>query len=771
MLLTLFLGFLLGALTVLILQAFGILIVINRLSRRTKEAKERASARVCRDLDPQQSIEFSYNKQGVVWVLESEKVAKNWVVDKASKEQKRKKEILEVSPVRKYAKIKDRCLTLTDADGSQSIVRLKGCTIAAVSAISLSSRKWAKRYPIKVESKTSVLYSGSKIFYIYLETSWEKESWCKALRLASLEDKEKIKWFSNLSMEFRNYLASLNAGYPSFMKPIVGFYAEPVERENRFDGSSSKVRLFWKKLAKKASKAGENKSSWTTLSLGRDERKISEKSRSFQDLVSAAGMIKTAPTEKILNSSVEENIVLPSSSTFTRSGSQSYISVNSEADADDKFGIDEGTLCWNLLISRLFFDAKNNAEMRSSMQARIQRTLSNMRTPTYVGEVLCSGIDLGSLPPYIHGMRVLPTDMNELWALEIDIEYSGGAVLDIETRLEVRELEYQKGLVDTNLESGSVGQVTSDLLEEYLGKQLKLPEETVDGLDNRDDRDPKMDGLKSTKSTLSTSTCVSRWKSILNSVAKQVSQVPIYLAIRVVSLRGTMRLHIKPPPSDQLWFGFTSMPDIDFNLESAIGDHKITSGRIALFLINRFKAAIRETLVLPNCESICISWMLAEKDDWVPRKDAPFIWLNPEAVSDRSSQPGEAAKTNVEAVSTDDEILESTCESSAISSKPPTWRSSSKKSGQELTTPLLTNDEVLQETREENTECVSSSSRSSSNLSNQASTGEEPKKVGRRAKMLDLGKKMSEKLEEKRRHIEEKSRNIVDKMRGPQNSQ
>lgn len=31
------------------------------------------------------------------------------------------------------------------------------------------------------------------------------------------------------------------------------------------------------------------------------------------------------------------------------------------------------------------------------------------------------------------------------------------------------------------------------------------------------------------------------------------------------------------------------MPDIEFDLESSIGEHKITNGHVALFLINRFK--------------------------------------------------------------------------------------------------------------------------------------------------------------------------------------
>lgn len=63
-----------------------------------------------------------------------------------------------------------------------------------------------------MESKTSVLYNGSKTIYIYLETSMEKESWCKALRLASCNDTEKLKWVSKLCLEFQSYLAALNEG-------------------------------------------------------------------------------------------------------------------------------------------------------------------------------------------------------------------------------------------------------------------------------------------------------------------------------------------------------------------------------------------------------------------------------------------------------------------------------------------------------------------------------------------------------------------------------
>lgn len=226
----------------------------------------------------------------------------------------------------------------------------------------------AKRFPIKLESKSSVIYNGSKTLYFYLETSWEKESWCKALRLASCDKKD---WFSKLQKEFHKYLTNINAGYPSFMKPSIGFSSETGDQTNRSDGTSSKVRLFLKKIAKKTARVGqENKSTLSSLP-GRVERRESEKIRPFQETVSATGLMNAAPLVK--RSKSEENMVESSSlPTISNSGSQSHISVISDVDSDDKFCNDEGTLCWNLLISRFFFDLKSNTEMKRSIKSRVQ---------------------------------------------------------------------------------------------------------------------------------------------------------------------------------------------------------------------------------------------------------------------------------------------------------------------------------------------------------------------------------------------------------------
>ncbi|BAH91944.1 Os02g0827500, partial [Oryza sativa Japonica Group] len=68
-----------------------------------------------------------------------------------------------------------------------------------------------------------------------------------------------------------------------------------------------------------------------------------------------------------------------------------------------------------------------------------------------------------------------------------------------------------------------------------------------------------------------------------------LAQVPLSLAIKISSVRGVLRVHVKPPPSDQLWYGFTSMPDLEWDIESSIGDRKITNSHIGSLIGNRFK--------------------------------------------------------------------------------------------------------------------------------------------------------------------------------------
>lgn len=219
-----------------------------------------------------------------------------------------------------------------------------------------------------MESETSAIYHGDKRLYIYFETSVEKESWSKALRIASCTNDEKLKALAKLRMEFQNYLTALNTEHPSLMKPIMGFSAESIDKSIKIDGSSSKVRHFLKRLAKKTSKSGiDFKADWSSAG-GREGKSVNEKFRPPQEAVAATSFSKPPLVGKVPNS-VDENA---ESAIISRSGSRNSLSAVSEADSDDKHISDEGTLCWNILLSRLFFDVKSNSMIKSFVQARIQ---------------------------------------------------------------------------------------------------------------------------------------------------------------------------------------------------------------------------------------------------------------------------------------------------------------------------------------------------------------------------------------------------------------
>ncbi|CAH8334703.1 unnamed protein product [Eruca vesicaria subsp. sativa] len=734
-------GFLLGILTLLAAEVTTFLLLIKRFNRKRnlQESNKKSSV-------PPKAIDFSLNKQGVIWVLEFDESLKN-----LPKEQKKKKDVLEVHPVKKSALIKDHKLILSNSDGSQKIISLRGCNVEAVSGSELPTRKWAKRYPIKVESKTSDLYKGNRVFYIYLDTSWEKESWCKALRLAACNDHERAMWPTKLKQDFQSYIASLNVAYPSFIKqPSGAFDFESLDnKEVKVDAPSSKVRLLWKKFSKKKVPNREDKKTSTRPS--------------YQDSSGSSG--RSTPARKIQEKIPEETDV----KAFSRSWSHgSHVSdVNSE---DKLFVTDEGTLTWNLLISRLFFDVKLNTGIKNVVHERIQRVMTNMRLPSYIGDLICCDVKVGNLPPYIHGARILPVEMDGVWAFELDVEYSGGAGLVVETRVDAREEELQNGIAG-KLQPNLSGDVPIDLLEglEEFEKQLSVPGGTVE---------VKTDESKGSKGTKASPNNGSKWKSILKNIAEQVSQVPINLSIGVSSLRGTLRVHMKPPPSDQLWLSFTTMPDIHFDLVSSVGDHKVTNSHVATFLINRFKNGIREVMVLPNCENITIPWMIAEKDDWVQRSVAPFMWLNQD--SPNSDHESFEAKSKAEKPPSSEQTKKviNIVQKQRVEEEPVTEPSAansasliveSDRSLEELKTPLLETREekdTLARGDEEETTPVSVQSSSRSMLSSEEDDLK-GKKMGAKERMFDFRKKVGEKFEEKKRHVEERSRQIVEKMRGP----
>ena len=224
-----------------------------------------------------------------------------------------------------------------------------------------------------MESQESEIYNGSKVCFLYAETSWEKESWCKALRLAATADKKKSNWHAKLSKEFSNYISSLNSEYPCFLKPTVlsAEDHEVMDSDIKTDGSS-KVRLFLKKLAKKASTKVPAEGKTSVASSTQGEKKMLDKIRSYQGAPFVEALL--GPQQDKFGNSSSQDSAKPSAPTAAPTAASSQTGqppAFPDENADDRV-VDEGTLCWNLLSSRLFFDTKMSDEINKFIKARIQ---------------------------------------------------------------------------------------------------------------------------------------------------------------------------------------------------------------------------------------------------------------------------------------------------------------------------------------------------------------------------------------------------------------
>ncbi|XLR65632.1 hypothetical protein S83_016304 [Arachis hypogaea] len=132
--------------------------------------------------------------------------------------------------------------------------------------------------------------------------------------------------------------------------------------------------------------------------------------------------------------------------------------------------------------------------------------------------------------------------------------------------------------------------------------------------------------------------------------------------------------------------------------------------------------------------------MLAEKENWIPRTVAPYMWVKQECGHDTSASND---KTSTRILVDEAYIMQKT------------------EDLKELPASSIEN-ENRDETREEKTEDITVYEPQTlySLLMDKQVSPSERKKIGKREKMFDLQKRMSEKLEEKRRHF-------VEKMRGP----
>ncbi|CAK9267768.1 unnamed protein product [Sphagnum jensenii] len=604
---------------------------------------------------------ISFNLQGNVWVahLPQGDWSKLTLKQASSKDKKKEKEAptkdaskreglqdcLEIWPVRKHAILNSNVLYLRAADGTEESILLDGCEVLAVSSGHGPGGKWARKMPLKVHHDERAVYHGCNDCLLYLDTGWEKETWCEVLRATAKLGSSSNDWFLQTKREYQDYTQRVETHLPYVNKfhataaaatagggEVTKFGSEMNTEEklveNKSEEGLSRKKLIWKKLTRRSSKGKETKD---TKSLDALEE-LADFTRRISAVSSSQGQDDgSSSRKKDLSSSIDLKNNISSSRDEDVNNAVHASSVESKMNLSKE--IDQGLLCLNMIIGRIYFDFYHSPSRVASIQRLIQKQLSKMKTPSYIKSITIAELDLGKSPPYATALRMLPADAAGALALEFDLQWQGVGSIACETRLEVRDASAQEKVASQVGEPGLAGDAAAALLT-GIGNDLNISG-TTRVLEDGNKKGGLMQSVK----------------SMISRVAEQVSQVPLILKIRCESIKGTGLLRMRAPPTDRMWFSFKEMPELDLVPEPCIGERRFNSGPLGTFIVQHLKVQLREILVMPNCEDLFTAWMMAEKDDWLPQSVVPVAFTSAQVSESekqnlRSSNIGSQAKPN-----------------------------------------------------------------------------------------------------------------------------
>ncbi|KAG0557386.1 hypothetical protein KC19_11G125600 [Ceratodon purpureus] len=565
------------------------------------------------------------------------------------------KGVLEIAPVRMQAILKDKILFLTAVDGTQAKISLEGCEVLTVSSSPGPNRKWGKKFPIKLHSDRQI-YRGCKTLLFFAESGYAKEAWCEAFRtMARMDPKLSARTFMT-KRKYREYTFAAEENMPYLTKFYATDEVRHLDVKQKESGVQSRARKMtdkWKRLTRKVSIGKDHtepKFAQTadeayrrhevhrrkeSRSHKHDDTDSKNKDVAFADEdhrdtvaetasqvdpnfnryeVLANGEASAGPIEGISDATAS---IQKDNREFHDQVPVTQQRAHESKDVRAGKEIEQGVLCLNMIVARLYFDFNRNERRLASVERFFQRLLSKIRAPSYMKSITIKELDLGRHPPFATAVRMVPADAEGALAVEVDLQWLGGGHLTCESRLDLCEQSTQEKVVDQLTESGSERDAAAALLSGIRGDfdvsgSGSFSAAVQEGRQLGDEGSNKK----------------GRIMSMMSRVADRVSQVPLVLKIKLVSLKGTAVFKLKAPPSDRVWFAFKTMPEIHFEPMPCIGEHRISSGALGNFIAKQIKIQIRESVVLPYFEDFFLDWMVADKDNWLPISAFPLPFFD-----------------------------------------------------------------------------------------------------------------------------------------------
>ncbi|SAM00147.1 hypothetical protein [Absidia glauca] len=78
----------------------------------------------------------------------------------------------------------------------------------------------------------------------------------------------------------------------------------------------------------------------------------------------------------------------------------------------------------------------------------------------------------------------------------------------------------------------------------------------------------------------------------------------IVLRVTLQSLKGKVKMLIKPPPCNRLWYGFEGLPEMTWHIAPLVWETKVGHSMVVKAIIKHLEEVFRDTMVLPHMDDL-----------------------------------------------------------------------------------------------------------------------------------------------------------------------
>ncbi|XP_076451047.1 testis-expressed protein 2-like [Babylonia areolata] len=277
----------------------------------------------------------------------------------------------------------------------------------------------------------------------------------------------------------------------------------------------------------------------------------------------------------------------------------------------------DNQLYWlNALIGRCFFDFLRDGWWADKVKDKLQRKLSKIHVPYFIEELQVTAIDLGKEMPVIRRAANPYLDEQGFW-VELDVSYSGGFKMTIETKVNLMKLKRNNPQESQSTEDNrSDRSPITDPDEEDSAESSTDDEEEAACPEEKESGGGSKKLLKYLNKLTSSKYFqqATEYKYIKRAM-ENVSNTPLQLQVSVKNLVGKLAINIPPLPSDRLWYGFRGPPRLSLVAKPQVGERVVTITHITDWIERKLELEFQRVFVMPNMDDLVIPILRAPDDE------------------------------------------------------------------------------------------------------------------------------------------------------------